>query len=101
MEYGTKLYIVTWVWDFRRMGFHYRTDPVPRIGKNRNWKNRNWKISKKPKVMNEKRQWYKSDLGRTKRAPHYLPDSWETRSRTNFGVRSWKSNRKCRKQWKK
>ncbi len=100
MEYGEKLVKVSWVWLYRKrgvlMGFHYRADPVPWVSKNRNYR-----ISKRPKVMNEKRQWYKSDLGRTKRGPYYLPDTWETRTRTNYKHRSWKSNRKYRKQWQK
>ena len=100
MKYGEKLVITTWVWYYKKkgvlMGYRYRIDPIPWVSKRGHYN-----TGRKPRVMNEKRQWYKSDLGRKKRSPLYLPDTWDNRPRTNFDDRSWKTSSKYRKQWEK
>jgi len=100
-HYGEEL--ISRVWHTRFSGnfifFRFRIDPVPAMG----YKRGNFGCwYKKPKSINEKRQWFASEgYGRWKRSPFKLPNPNDDYQRGDVRTRkSWKS-RKVKRQYMK
>jgi hypothetical protein len=80
--------------------YKYRCDPVPNTGK------RNYYYGyRKPQTANEKRQYFKVDytqskLIRVKRSYKHLVSTYDDIFRSNIKNKSWKNNKKKKKQYK-
>jgi len=114
MEYGDIIEIPrwyrwkskNWLYGYRKANFTYRfrSEPVPFTG-GRQTRKSFPHYYKTPNHINEKKQFYACDdtgLVRLKRHPMSLPQPYDDRQRSDIHLKkSWKKNRKFRKQWAK
>jgi hypothetical protein len=100
-EYGEELCKKCyWPRPMRKIGYRFRMDPVPFIGRGHGgfyaW-------YKSPKMRKRELSLYEEHrkFVRARRKPKYMPDPWDDCPRGDVDSRrSWK-NRKIRKQWMK
>ena len=103
MKRGQVLYRFRWHANIeqRYVNYRFRIGPVPGIHNSSRFYFYCW--HKRPRVMNESRQWFASEgYGRKKRSPLNLPDPWDDYQRGDIHTRkSWKSNKKVTRQYMK
>jgi len=104
MKNGDIVYKYSWCLGWKEMvavPFRYRFEPVPGIHKSSGSYFKAW--YKKPRTINEKRQWFNSEgYGRAKRSPLNLPDPYNDYHRADrYYDTSWKKTRKVYRQWQK
>jgi hypothetical protein len=103
MKNGDILYSYQWCKGWSKIilrPYRFRFDPVPGIHKDK-WSFSN--VYRKPRYKNERKQWYADKkFVRAKRRPIRLPNDWNDRVRSDvYNNKSWKKNKKVRKQWMK
>lgn len=91
-----------WCWPRSKHVFQYRIDPVPRTGvRYSRWSFGN--IYRRPRTYQERR-WSFAHEGfvRGRRKAWNFPNPWDDHPRSDALIkRSWKKNRKIRRQWMK
>ena len=94
MEHKTLLLAIT----YRRIKhyFRYRFDPVPYTGKMTRYRNY-WRYMK----TTQEKRWNLADPEYIRGKRNNLPSAWDDYYRGDINNKSWKHNKKIRRQWMK